>query len=141
MRIILVLMLLMISFPAFAAQDISIVDYGDESATVTNSRLDVNVNLPGSITADTVILTQIPRAIAASQSIYRVTIRNGINNTDGNVWIGSSALNFVGRTETLTGGYRVVTGESVIINTDNLTDIYAVATVTNNTIDFIAEIR
>ena len=80
------------------------------------------------------------KALGTSLNIYRVTLIPNHDNFHSSVLIGNSSL--VGNTVAGNSyGYRLVSGTTITIDTDNLSDIYAIGFVTNDSVNFIAETR
>jgi hypothetical protein len=117
--------------------NVIVTDAGREDARVTNNSLDVN--LPSSISSDTVEVRTTARALGKSLNIYAVHIISNVTNST-TCWVGTSAV-------TKWHGFPVpdnVTGNAVRIKTDNLADVYVIGGSDANDSDFvhwIAEVR
>lgn len=99
-------------------------------ATAHAYRVDaVRVEQGVSVSSDTVRIDTVARPIGNSLEIYKVTISHQ-NGSVAPIWIGNSDVRF-------NQGYKLVSGNSVTIETDNLSDIYGISTVDGQYLNFI----
>lgn len=121
------------------ALDVTVVDKSSNPTTVTNSSLDVFTNPASSVISgqNNNVASGTAVAVGSSTSISSLSIRADSGN-DNFVYVGTSSV-------TTTSGFRLASGNTITIDTDNLADVYVIsggsATTDIDRISYIAEVQ